>query len=454
MVKQEHNESGPSLQRMFVSAGDFIREDLWRMRLSDLPSPKSFLIRNIRILVLTVRGYHKDNCVLRATALTFWTLLSIPSVLGMIFGISKGFGFEKLLTNELLKAFPGQEIAVAKVIDFAKLVLENAQGGVMAGVGIAVLLWSVIKVMGHIEASMNHIWQIQSHRSWGRKFSDYLAIMIISPIPVLLSGSAAVFIKTQVQQIAGEVALFGYISSGIVFLLRFTPYFLVWMLFTLIYLIMPNTRVNIKAGLLAGVVAGTIYQVAQMIYIGFQIGAVRASAIYGSFAAIPLFLVWVQLSWMIVLFGAELAFAYQNVDTYEYEPDCLETSQFFRHLVALQIVHQLIHNLTGGGRPLTAAQLSERLETPLRLVNDILFDLTASGILVETRTDSEKESGYIPGRDINTLSIASVLEALAENGRDAVPVARTTVHEKLSASLEELRRAAAASPANRLLKDI
>jgi membrane protein len=443
-----------SLGDIVAAARDFIGRDLWRIRARELPQGKSFLVRYFRVIVLSLRGFHKDNCMLRATALTFWTLLSIPSVLGMFFGIAKGFGFERMLERQVLQSFPGQEVAVGKVIEIAKSMLENTQGGVMAGVGLLVLFWSVLKVMGHIEAAFNHIWEIQTSRSWGRKFSDYLAIMIISPVLVLLSSSAAVFIKTQVEQMADKIPFFGYLSSGIYFLLKFTPYFLIWILFTMIYLIMPNTKVHLRAGLLAGVVAGTVYQLAQMIYIGFQIGAAKASAIYGSFAALPLLLVWIQLSWMIVLFGAELAFANQNVHTYEYEPDCLETSPSFRQLVALQIVHQLVKNLVSNGEPLTAAQISANMETPLRLVNHLLFDLTGSGIVVETKTDSEKETGFIPARDINTLTISSVLEALSENGVDVVPVSRSAVHEQLSASIEQIRQTAAASPANLLLKDL
>ena len=452
----EREQAGPdvSSRGMIAAARDFIHTDLWRIRLRELPLGKSILIKYLRILVLTLRGFHKNNCMMRASALTFWTLLSIPSVLGMFFGIAKGFGFQRILERELLKTLPGQEQVIAKAIEFAKSVLENAQGGVMAGVGIIVLFWSVLKVMGHIESAFNHIWEIQSNRSWGRKFSDYLAITIVSPILVILSSSATVFIRTQVEQFAAKIPFFGYISSGIFFMLRFTPYFLIWVLFTLIYLIMPNTKVSLKAGLLAGIVAGTIFQFSQIFYIGFQIGTAKASAIYGSFAALPLFLVWVQLSWMIVLFGAELAFANQNVDTYEYEPDCLKTSPSFRQLVALQIVHQVVQNLTAGAEPMTAAQLSARIETPLRLVNHILFDLTGSGILVETKTDSEKEPGFVAARDIHTLTISSVLGALDTNGLDSIPLSKSKVHDQLSAALKQIREAAAASPANRLLKDL
>ncbi len=454
MTTSSNNDADRSLRDIVARVRNFIAKDLWRMRLQELPYTKSILVKYLRILVLALRGYHKDNCMLRATALTFWTLLSIPSVLGMFFGIAKGFGFEKILEKQLLQAFPGQEVAVAKVIEFANSVLDNAQGGVMAGVGLVVLFWSVLKVMGHIEAAFNHIWEIQTQRSWGRKFSDYLAIMVISPILVLLSSSAAVFIETQVEHFAAKIPFFGYISSGIFFMLRFTPYFLIWVLFTLIYLIMPNTKVSFKAGLLAGVIAGTIYQLAQMFYIGFQIGAAKASAIYGSFAALPLFLIWVQFSWMIVLFGAELAFAYQNVETYEYEPDSLRTSSSFRQLLALRIVHRLVGNMTANGAPLTAEQLSLEMETPLRLVHRILYELTGSGILVETKTDSEKQAGFTPARDINTLTISAVLDALNSNGFDTIPVSQNPPHDQLSTALLQLREAAAASPANRLLKDL
>ncbi len=153
---------------------------------------------------------------------------------------------------------------------------------------------------------------------------------------------------------------------------------------------MPNTKVNFKAGLLGGVVAGTLYQIAQGAYISFQIGAARYNAIYGSFAALPLFLMWIQISWWIVLFGAELSFANQNVDTYEYEPDCLKVSSGFKKLLTLQIAQLLVKKFANGDKPLTDIQISGQLEMPIRLVHNILFDLVASGLVSETQN---KESG-------------------------------------------------------------
>jgi membrane protein len=229
---------------------------------------------------------------------------------------------------------------------------------------------------------------------------------------------------------------------------------LIWALFTILYIIMPNTKVHFKAGLVGGVVAGTLYQIAQGAYISFQIGAAKYNAIYGSFAALPLFLMWVQISWWIVLFGAELSFANQNVDTYDYEPDCLEVSPRFKKLLTLQITHLLIKNFANGEKPVTDSQISTRLEMPIRLVHNILYDLVESGLVSETITDEDKEIAYQPARDINKLTIQYVLEELEQSGTDIIPVAKTEGHRALSEALKNFSDAMESSPANKLLKDI
>jgi len=432
----------------------FIRVDIWRIRLADLPFGKSFLIKQLRMIILAFRGYDEDRCLLRASSLTFYTLLSIVPVAAMFFGVAKGFGFERRLEKELFDRFSGQEEVLSQVISFSNSLLEQTQGGLIAGIGLLVLFWSVLKVLGHIEMALNDIWGIKESRSWGRKFSDYLAIMLISPILVLMSGSATVFIKTQVEQITQKVALLGVFSPLISFLLKFTPYVLIWALFTILYIIMPNTRVNFKAGLLGGVVAGTLYQIAQWGYISFQIGAAKYNAIYGSFAALPLFLMWLQISWWIVLFGAELSFANQNVHTYEYEPDSLKVSPGFKKLLALQVAHLLIKKFENGDRPLTDSQISAQLEMPIRLVHNIIFDLVESGLVSEIKTKADKEFAYQPAHDINKLNIQYVLEALDQKGTDDIPVVKTEDYQALSDALKHFRDAMEKSSANKLLKDI
>ena len=432
----------------------FIRNDIWRIRLADLPFGKSFLIKQLRIMILAIRGFDEDRCLLRASSLTFYTLLSIVPVVAMFFGIAKGFGFERRLQKELFERFAGQEEILNQVISFSNSLLEQTQGGLIAGVGLLVLFWSVLKVLGHIEMAFNDIWEIKKPRSWGRKFSDYLSIMLVSPILVLMSGSATVFITTQVTQITRKIELLGYLSPLITFLLNLTPYVLIWSLFTILYVIMPNTKVNFKAGLLGGVVAGTLYQIAQGVYISFQIGAARYNAIYGSFAALPLFLMWLQISWWIVLFGAELSFANQNVHTYEYEPDSLEVSPGFKKLLTLQIAHLLVKKFENGDTPPSDSQISARLQMPIRLVHNILFDLAQAGLISEVKTKVDKKLAYQPARDINKLTLQYVLSALEQSGTDTIPVVKTDDYQALSDALQNFSEAMEKSPANKLLKDI
>ncbi|MGD9107314.1 MAG: YihY/virulence factor BrkB family protein [Desulfobacterales bacterium] len=433
---------------------NFIKTDIWRIRKKDLSRMKYFFIKHVRILLLTVRGFTADKCPLRASALTFYSLLSIVPVVAMAFGVAKGFGFERLLEKQLLEKFHGQEDVMVQIVGFAHSLLENTKGGMIAGIGLAVLFWSIIKVLGHIERSLNAIWEIKKPRTLGRKFSDYLSIMLISPVLVIMSSSVTVFITTQVTSITERVALLGIFSPIIFFMLKLIPYCLIWILFTFLYILMPNTKVKFSSGFIAGVVAGTIFQVAQWAYIYFQVGVAKHNAIYGSFAALPLFLVWIQLSWLIVLFGAEISFAYQFVDTYEFDPDCRQISLNHKKLLSLQIAHLVIMTFSKGEKPLTASKISYALEIPNRLVQQILDEFVESGVLSNTETQDKKEYAYQPARDINGITVKSIIEALEQRGVDTIPVAQTAELKVLSETLQKFNNEIEKSQANRLLKDI
>ncbi len=446
-----------TIQSLITRAINFVTVDIWRIRLEDLPFGKSFLIKQLRIFLLTVRGFDENKCFTRASSLTFYTLLSIVPVVAMLFGVAKGFGFEKLLEKELRELvvkLPGQEEVLTKVIEYAESLLESTKGGVIAGIGLVLLFWSVVKVLSHIEASLNDIWEIKESRTWGRKFSDYLAVMLISPMLILVSSSATVFVTTQITQLTQQIKLLGVLSPLIFLSFKLIPYVLIWILFTVIYVLMPNTKVNLKAGLVAGIIAGTIFQIVQWGYISFQVGTARYNAIYGSFAALPLFLMWVQISWWVVLFGAELSFANQNVGTYEYEPDSNKVSPAFKKVLTLQIAHLLIKNFASGQIPLTDTEISAQLRAPIRLVHNILFDLVESRLVSETTTRVDKKFGYQPARDINTLTITSVIDALEQNGTNSIPVVKNEEFEALSDAIKKFKDVMETSPANKLLKDI
>ena len=445
-----------NLEHWIRQAIDFITNGVWRIRLQDLPFGKSFVIRQLRVVLLTLRGFHEDKCFARAASLTFNTLLSIVPVVAILFGVAKGFGFETMLKTELFEKFPGesQQEVLEKVFGFAESLLEVTKGGVIAGIGLVILFWSVINVLSHIEGALNDIWDIKESRSWGRKFSDYLALMLLSPLLVLLSGSATVFVTTQFTQLANEIKLLGFISPIIFFSFKLIPYLLIWILFTIIYVLMPNTKVSLKAGFVAGIIAGSIFQIVQWAYISFQVGTAKYNAIYGSFAALPLFLMWVQISWWVVLFGAQLSFANQNVHTYDFEPDSDKVSPAFKKVLTLQIAHRIVKNFAKGERPLTDTEISNQFKIPIRLVNKILYDLVESRVVAQTRTKEDHKFGFQPARDINTLTIKYVIDAIDQTGANDIPVNRTEEFKALFDAIEKFSQDMEVSPANKLLKDI
>jgi membrane protein len=433
---------------------DFITHGIWRIRLGTLPRNKSFLLKQLRIIILAFRGFGEDKCYLRASALTLYTLLSVVPAAALAFGVAKGFGLQKLLEKELIDKLKGQEEVLTRIIAFANSMLEETRGGLIAGIGVALLFWLIIKLLGNIEDSFNDIWGIKQARSYGRKLSDYMSVMLICPVLLILSGSITVFITTRVTQITQKIDLLGAFSPIISLLLKSLPLCVIWLLFTFVYIFMPNTKVHFRAGLLGGIIAGMVYQIVQLAYITFQIGVSRYGAIYGSFAALPLFLIWLQLSWLIVLFGAEISFAFQNVDTYEFEPDCLRAKPSFKKLLALRIAQSCITNFSNGDNPRSAEQISHDLEIPIRLVNQILFELVLCRVLSEARETSESEALFQPATNIDKLSINYVIQALEGLGTEDIPVAQSRELSKLSECLKEFIDTVEKSQANLLLKDI
>jgi membrane protein len=244
------------------------------------------------------------------------------------------------------------------------------------------------------------------------------------------------------------------ISPAIFLLLKLLPYALIWLLLTFIYMVMPNAKVQFKASILAAIVAGSIYQMVQWGYVEFQVGVARQNAIYGSFAALPLFLIWVQLSWLIVLLGAEISFAIQSADTFEFGYNASTLSPFDSKLAALLITRLIVNRFSDEAAPLTAPEIAATLELPRALVQESLHNLESSAILAKTDSAEEGGPAYQPACDINFLSVAHVVERLEQNGAGKVLRKHTEGIDTLSESLRAFNDAIAKSPVNRLLKDI
>ncbi|TAJ14769.1 YihY/virulence factor BrkB family protein [Marinilabiliaceae bacterium JC017] len=400
-----------------------------------------------RIVILAIRGFIKDNCPQKASALTYYSLLSIVPVAAMAFGIAKGFGFEKNLRTELENKFSGQEEVVSWIMDFADKYLLSIKGGMIAGIGFAVLLWSVMNVLGNIEQSFNEIWEVKKSRSFIRKFSDYVSFMLVGILFLVSSSSMVVFVSNK----GTNIELYRFASSFIGMIL---PYLLIWIVFTFLIVIMPNTRVKLSSALIGGIIAGTLFQVVQYSYIHFQIGMSRYNAVYGSFAAFPLFLIWLQISWLIVLFGAELSFASQNVKNFEFESDTRNISYSYKRQVTLLLARIIIQRFINGEKAPGAESLSFDLKLPIRLVKDVLYELTEAGVICEIQGDDEKDTAYHPGKDINELSISMVIQMVENRGSADFHFEDSDELNILRNVLNRFDDIIAKMPENCLLKDI
>jgi membrane protein len=308
--------------------------------------------------------------------------------------------------------------------------------------------------MGNIEMSFNDIWGVQKGRHLGRKIADYLAVMIIAPLLFIMASSATVLITSRVTDLADETALLRSAGPLIISLLKLLPYCVTWLLFTVLYILIPNTTVKIKSALLGGVLAGTLYQLVQWAYIKFQVGVSAYGAIYGSFAALPLFLVWLQMSWLVVLLGAEISFAEQNVDTYEFEPDCDKASNRVKRVLALRVTQLCAQNFQARTEPWTAEQIAEHLGVPIRLVRLTLSELVEARVLAELKTDEEKTAAYQPALAIASLTVREVIEMLDRSGIDAIAFGESPAWGKLADRLALFDRTLRASEVDVALKDL
>ncbi len=432
----------------------FLRTGIWSIHRENVPGIKNVLLHILRIFVLTLKKFETDNCILRASALTFYTFLSIVPVLALAFGISKGFGFEPLLERFLVEQFLFNEEALTRIIGFAQDLLEKTKGGVIAGVGVTVLFWAVIKVLTHIEMSLNQIWNVKKARSMGRKFNDYFAFMLICPGVIILHSSLSVFITVQVETIIQRVELIGMFSPVIFSMLKILPYALIWIILTYIYKSIPFTDVKMSSAAVAGIFAGTLFQMAQWAYLYFQVGVSQYNAIYGSFAALPLFLVWLQLSWLIVLFGAEFSYAFENVDQYEFEPDIKHISYSQKKLLYLAIAYVLTKNFAQEKPAMSQKQISDQLGIPLMFVQNALDQMIGAEIVSDVKSSDNRVRLFQPAKDIQLYTISYVLNALEKNGKTITFTAKAPEIELLEQSLKNLEQVIRESPLNLHLKEI
>ncbi len=436
---------------LFKRISHFINHRLWQLRLEKLDKKQGFLLKQLRIFMLAIKGFNEDKCLLKASALTYYTLFSIVPVIALAFAIAKGFGYQEDLKQQILSKFGNQKDILLQAFDYADKMLANTHGGLIAGIGVILLIWSVMKLLSSIENSFNEIWEIKRDRTWVRKVTDYLSIMLIAPIFLILSGTITVGIETSIQAISSSYVSFDPIVTILFKLIAFS---LIWGVFVFVYIALPNTKVSFKAGAIAALVAAILFELLQWAYVASQVGVAQYNAIYGSFAALPLFLIWVQYSWYVMLFGSELAFANQNVDHYELENDIINISDRYKRVIALLIANYVVKNFNEGKKPLTAIQIARKLDLPVRLARSIIFEFTETGIFNEIKLDSDKEIGYQPGITDSKLTVKYIIDKLDQKGVNILPIEDSKELEIVNGLMQDMDDVLNTTKGNVPVKDL
>ena len=374
---------------------------------------KYLLVEVLKKLLLAIRFFTTKRVMQKASALTYSMLLAIVPIMAVVFAIARGFGYNKYIEVWFRDAFQSQPQAADIIIGFVNSYLVHTQSGVFLGVGLVFMLYTVLMLVSNVEDAFNEIWQVKKPRSIFRTFTDYLAMFFLFPIIIVLTSGISIFMAT----VANSLPNFLLLGPFVRWLIDLLPYVLMSGMFIALYIFMPNTRVRLKSALVPGILAGIAMQGLQIFYIHSQMFLSSYNAIYGSFAALPLFMLWVQISWTICLFGAELCYTNQNLDYYDYDANTGEISHRYKLLMSALLMSKICQRFANGQRAYSAYELRRLTNIPIRIVNDLLFKLAEAKMVIEVSSDEKgATSVFVPAESLDNLSVGVMIDRLEAQG--------------------------------------
>ena len=393
---------------------DFVQYDLWRHSRADFSNRhKRVRYKLLQTIILVVRGFRDKDLNVRANALTYSLLFAIVPIIAVILAIARGFGFEQVIEMKLNESFLGETNLVPTIMEWVDRYLQTAQGGVFLGIGLLVLLWAVYSFFRMVETSFNGIWNVRQSRSFGRQFANYLAILFLVPVLIIVTSGLSLLLGS-----AASNPLIQAIEPLRRWTLRILPFVVASGIFTWMYIAIPNTKVRFSAAVVPGVLVGVLFQLIQMLSTYLMMFFTRTSVVYGAFAAIPLVLIWLHISCLLLIVGAELGFAIQNNEMFAYERDLQHMSRRYKDYVMLYLLTIIIRRFEQDEVPLTAHELAQQNQLPIRLVSQLLSRLEETHIVREVYVEDKEDTTYVPALDTHRITIGMVLDRVSAQGTE------------------------------------
>lgn len=391
----------------------------------------------VKTLSLSVRSFFNTDLQMRAGFLTYQTILAIVPAFALLFAIGRGFGFQNILQSQLFKSFPAQREALSETFKFVDAYLAQASEGVFVGIGIIFLLWTIVSLLSSVEECFNRIWGIKQGRTIWRKLTDYTAICLILPILMICSGSIMVFMSTALHTILP----YGFLTPLLETLFDCASLVLIWVFFAGTYMLIPNTKVRIKNALIAGVIAGTAYAILQWLFLSGQLYVTRYNAIYGSFAFLPLLLIWLQLVWVITLSGGVICFSSQNIYEFSFSSEAEKISGNYKWQLTVAVMTVAVQRFMNQKPPLSTHQIAVAYGLPITLVNDAAHKLVEAKLLQQVVANgSTSQPALSPAIDPSGITVGTVMERLGATGTTNFIPLFNSRFANLSSSLLTLRQ--------------
>jgi len=386
----------------------FLTKDIWAFDLGQKGPLRRAIGNTVKVTVIAVRTFLDDKIMTRAAALTYSTLFAVVPILALIFAIARGFGFENIVNSLLENGLMKENESLSTVMQFIDGYMQYVSSGAFVGIGLLFLLWSVYSLADGIETNLNLIWHVKQARGLGRKITDYFSLVLLIPIGIICLSGLTVATRNILEGMEGYLLLGGFVQ----FLISAMPYLVAGLIFTGFYMFMPNTKVKFKYAIIPGFIAGCLFQVLQNLYFSGQLALSSYNQIYGGFAALPLFLFWLNLSWSIILFGCELAYVAQNNDNFNYfkEPD--KISRRHQDFYCLMVMACICKRFNKHLPALDRKEIGNELKIPLRYVIASLDMLIEAKLLQPVLKGDEREPAYVPTTDTNKMTVVKVLSAI------------------------------------------